>query len=160
MLRNSRVLSLHQPWASLLVWGLKTIETRSWGTPWRGPLLIHAGKALPPEYIKLYLDPHFAKAFEVMGELRDLPRGCVVGMATLESVVPAMNVKDKIGNAERAFGLYGPMRQAWCMEFDSARRFTTPVPARGYQGLFRPDIWDESTQAALADEVRKAGGGG
>jgi hypothetical protein len=37
-----RVLSLLQPWASLLVFGEKMIETRSWKTSYRGPVAIHA----------------------------------------------------------------------------------------------------------------------
>src|SRR5947209_16278 len=37
-------LSLKQPWATLLVHGLKTIEVRRWPTSRRGPLLIHAAK--------------------------------------------------------------------------------------------------------------------
>lgn len=39
-----RCLSLHQPWASLLVHGKKRVETRSWPTRHRGVLLIHAAK--------------------------------------------------------------------------------------------------------------------
>ena len=35
-------LSVRQPWASLIAWGDKTIEHRSWSTTYRGPLLIHA----------------------------------------------------------------------------------------------------------------------
>ena len=38
-----KVLTLHQPWASLVALGVKTIETRSWSTKYRGPLAIHAG---------------------------------------------------------------------------------------------------------------------
>lgn len=37
-----KVLTLHQPWASLIALGVKTIETRSWSTQYRGPLAIHA----------------------------------------------------------------------------------------------------------------------
>lgn len=37
-------LSLWQPWASLMATGAKTIETRSWATAYRGPLLICAAK--------------------------------------------------------------------------------------------------------------------
>src|SRR5437764_14875091 len=37
-------LSLKQPWATLLVHGLKTIEVRRWPTARRGPVLIHAAK--------------------------------------------------------------------------------------------------------------------
>lgn len=37
-------LSIRQPWASLLVHGLKTIEIRSWPTARQGRILIHAAK--------------------------------------------------------------------------------------------------------------------
>lgn len=37
-------LSIKQPWASLIVHGLKTIEVRTWPTPRRGRILIHAAR--------------------------------------------------------------------------------------------------------------------
>src|SRR5437867_1848772 len=37
-------LSLKQPWAALVVAGLKTIEVRSWPTARRGRILIHAAR--------------------------------------------------------------------------------------------------------------------
>jgi hypothetical protein len=37
-------LSIRQPWAAILVAGLKTIEVRTWPTRVRGTILIHAGK--------------------------------------------------------------------------------------------------------------------
>lgn len=37
-------LSLRQPWATLLVHGLKTIEIRNWQTARRGRVLIHAAR--------------------------------------------------------------------------------------------------------------------
>jgi hypothetical protein len=37
-------LSLKQPWAALVVHGLKTLEIRRWATAYRGPLLIHASR--------------------------------------------------------------------------------------------------------------------
>lgn len=38
-----KVLTVRQPWASLIALGAKSIETRSWPTSYRGPLAIHAG---------------------------------------------------------------------------------------------------------------------
>lgn len=35
-----KAISLHQPWASMIASGKKTIETRSWPTAYRGDLLI------------------------------------------------------------------------------------------------------------------------
>jgi hypothetical protein len=39
-----KVLSVRQPFASLICAGIKTIENRSWKTDYRGTILIHASK--------------------------------------------------------------------------------------------------------------------
>ena len=39
-----KVLTIREPWASLIGVGIKKIETRSWYTSYRGELFIHAGK--------------------------------------------------------------------------------------------------------------------
>lgn len=38
-------LTMHQPWASLLVYGIKRAEGRGWNTDFRGRLWIHAGSS-------------------------------------------------------------------------------------------------------------------
>jgi len=38
--KNMKALSVHQPWASQIAAGSKTIETRTWPTSYRGDLLI------------------------------------------------------------------------------------------------------------------------
>lgn len=37
-----KALTLKQPWADQIMTGAKTIETRTWSTKYRGPLVIHA----------------------------------------------------------------------------------------------------------------------
>ena len=44
-----KALSIKQPWASLIASGEKTIETRTWPTSHRGPLLIVSSKSPPIE---------------------------------------------------------------------------------------------------------------
>ena len=39
-----KAISLHQPWASMIANGQKTIETRRWATSYRGDLLICSTK--------------------------------------------------------------------------------------------------------------------
>ena len=39
-----KALSLKQPWADKVALGQKTIEVRTWGTKYRGPLAIHASQ--------------------------------------------------------------------------------------------------------------------
>lgn len=99
------MLTLHQPWASLIAVGVKTIETRSWSTPYRGPLAIHAGKATPPVRgpgsevggWNVWRDPHngsfsmrFYDAPAVYTVCR-LPLGAVVAVADLVDVVPIID---------------------------------------------------------------------
>lgn len=43
-----KAITLHQPWASLVVFAHKKIETRSWATKHEGWLGIHASAAKPP----------------------------------------------------------------------------------------------------------------
>lgn len=42
-----RGLSLTQPWATLVAIDAKKVETRSWGTRYRGRVAIHAAKGFP-----------------------------------------------------------------------------------------------------------------
>ncbi len=41
-----KTLTLTQPYASLIAFGAKRIETRTWATTYRGPLAIHAADGL------------------------------------------------------------------------------------------------------------------
>ena len=49
-----KVLTLKQPWATLISEGLKEYEFRSWKTNYRGKLLIHAGVSIDKEETKKY----------------------------------------------------------------------------------------------------------
>jgi len=44
-----KAISLKQPWANLVTSGKKTIETRTWKTSYRGPILIVSSKKPPIE---------------------------------------------------------------------------------------------------------------
>lgn len=43
---NRTVLTVQEPWASLIVDGHKDVENRTWGTSYRGRLWIHAGQKI------------------------------------------------------------------------------------------------------------------
>lgn len=40
-----KMITVRQPWASLIANGSKRIETRGYSTPYRGPIIIHAAKS-------------------------------------------------------------------------------------------------------------------
>jgi hypothetical protein len=67
-----KTLSVRQPYASLICWGLKKIENRSWDTAYRGKLLIHAsGKPLAwPDfyYVPACIGEDFKKYYGTSGK--------------------------------------------------------------------------------------------
>ena len=95
-----KFLTLRQPWASLIALGVKTIETRSWSTSFRGPLAIHAGKAQPGSFERvgdwvtsMWGDGSWSMVERPSGSLDpvrcvELPLGAVVAVADLVDVVP------------------------------------------------------------------------
>lgn len=49
-----KVLTLKQPWATLVAEGIKRYEFRSWKTNYRGKILIHAGIGIDKEAMKKF----------------------------------------------------------------------------------------------------------
>lgn len=49
-----KVITLKQPWATLVAEGIKKYEFRSWKTNYRGKILIHAGVGIDKEDMKKY----------------------------------------------------------------------------------------------------------
>lgn len=49
-----KVITLKQPWATLVAEGLKKYEFRSWKYSYRGEILIHAGKGVDKEAMKKF----------------------------------------------------------------------------------------------------------
>lgn len=96
-----KALTVRQPWAQLIALGVKSIETRSWSTGYRGPLAVHAGRALPPkgdlhigDYTVMWNgDDTWGMArhrptYDQSTWVRRLPLGAVVAVADLVDVVP------------------------------------------------------------------------
>jgi hypothetical protein len=110
-------ISVRQPFAWLIVEGLKDIENRDWKLFHRGPVLIHAGLNwydVPVDELEKYYD------VQIPGEL---PRGGIVGLANAVDCVTQSSSKWFQGE-------YGFVLQ-------DARKFDL-VPCRGRLNLFRP----------------------
>jgi len=60
-------LSMHQPWASLLVYGFKRAEGRSWSTDHRGRLWIHATSKAPDPDEVAALEERYRDIYESAG---------------------------------------------------------------------------------------------
>lgn len=86
-----KVLSLWQPWATLVAIGVKRIETRSWRTNYRGPLAIHAAGKWNVELARLCLTDPFWSVLKAVCDQpvyyrsgNALPLGAIVAVGRLE----------------------------------------------------------------------------
>ncbi|KAH0640423.1 hypothetical protein KY285_037009 [Solanum tuberosum] len=131
-------LTMHQPWASLLVYGIKRIEGRSWPAPITGRLWIHAASKIPePETIKAMED--FYREIYAVNGITDLKfpehypvsrlLGCVevVGCVTCDELVNW----DQIPEGVR---LEGQTKFCWLCE--QPQKLIVPFEMRGFQGVY------------------------
>lgn len=96
-----KALTIRQPWASLIAAGVKTIETRSWSTKYRGRLAIHAGLSFHPfddahaRLVSAGVAPMDALVACSSRRIDIVPRGVVVATCTLADVVPMIELADE-----------------------------------------------------------------
>ena len=65
-----KVLTVKEPWASLIINGYKKYEFRSWKTSYRGKVLIHAGKSVEKNNLALFNDYNLDYSFGyIIGEV-------------------------------------------------------------------------------------------
>lgn len=129
-----KALTLTQPWATLVVLGIKRWETRGWFRRDVGRFAIHAGKGWSAE------DRAFADDLHERGVLpvprRELPLGAVIGEVNLGGLVQTGTAvrKGYISDLEQSLGNYEPGRYAWEL-FDPVA-YPEPIPARGSLGFW------------------------
>ena len=71
-----KVITIKQPFASMIAAGIKEYEFRTWKTKYRGEILIHAGKGI---------DKKAMKKFEGYG--LEYPSGCIIAKAVLSDCI-------------------------------------------------------------------------
>ena len=126
-----RALSLIQPWATAIMVGNKLIETRSWKTPYRGRIAIHASKGFP-KYAK-----GFAATERALGRLPSrLPFGAIIGFATLSDIQPTEFLIGKISGLEHMYGNYESGRFGWILTDIEPLPDDKIIPCNGHLGLW------------------------
>lgn len=124
-----KLLSLTQPWATLVAVGLKKFETRSWSTSYRGELAIHATKG-PTDEMAL------AAIASVVPEALALTyvHGAVIATCVLDDCV-TMNERiiSSVSDVERALGDWRVGRSA--LRLTNVKQLSSPlVIDRGARG--------------------------
>jgi hypothetical protein len=146
-----KVISLMQPWASLITTGAKKIETRSWSTKYRGLLAIHASKTWNLQLLSMLslwhiqggLAPLVGKPLDLTGNSwagineDHLPKGFIIATCNLVDCIPTDNFTQKQIEFEKHFGDFSTGRFGWILE--NVITLDKPIPAKGKLGLWEYD---------------------
>lgn len=132
MSNKVKAITLYQPYASLIIGGFKRFETRDWGTPYTGPLVIHAGKTLDVDT----RNPVFMKHLIASGiDYSKIPLGAALGVVWKGKCYKAQSVIPHIDEREKVFGGFeGDDRVAW--ELTNPVAFPAPIWIQGQKSLW------------------------
>jgi len=108
-----KALTILQPWAELIRLGIKTIETRTWYSHFRGELVIHAGKRRPE------------RAYP---ELPGMAFGAAVAVVNVVDW-RLLTAFDEPAACCECAGRYGAI-------LANVRPLRTPIPCKGAQSLW------------------------
>lgn len=120
-----QALTICQPYAELIARGEKRVENRTWSTPYRGPLAIHAGKSRK-----------WLTTYSPLPDRMDF--GAVIAVAWLAACVSKRYVEaprigdhrwDWLGHHEHATG-------PWLWVLENVYRLDEPALCRGKQRLW------------------------
>ena len=132
-----KVLSIKEPYASLIKDGIKKIETRSWKTKYRGKIYIHASIE------KLSKDKKENKALMNLVDINNLNYGYIICSANLidciEMTEEFINEVKKNSN-EYTTGIYQVGRYAWILE--DIKILKEKIPAKGKLGIWNYESED------------------
>lgn len=113
-----RALTVRQPWAGAIFELGKDVENRSWTTPYRGAVLIHAGSAMWGTNKPLD---------KALREGTAWSAGAIIGVVELVDVV-------------RGHQSVWADTKSWHWVLEDPHLFAHPVPARGAMGLWETPV--------------------
>lgn len=122
-----KVITIKQPWATLIVEGYKRFEFRSWKTNYRGDILIHAGKGIDKEAmerLKKYLPD-------------EIPLGKIIGKATLTDCVPmSRDFADMLAKENNDIYTTHSFSRNYGFKLENVEKLDNPIEIRGQLGLW------------------------
>ena len=126
-----KVLTIKQPWATLIMEGYKRFEFRSWQTKNRGDLLIHAGKGVDREAV--------SRLKKYMPE--ELPKGKILGRVKLIDCIKCdENFKNKCLQENKDVYAKSSFKENYAWQLEIEEVYKEPIEAKGQLGLWNYEI--------------------
>ncbi|KAF8696222.1 hypothetical protein HU200_037123 [Digitaria exilis] len=131
-------LTMHQPWASLLVHGIKHVEGRSWPSPITGRLWIHAASKVPdPDTIKA-MEDFYREIYAVDGitEITFPDHYPVSRLLGCVQVVGCLRSQELVCWEDVPESVRLEALTDFCWLCENPQKLVVPFEMRGYQGVY------------------------
>lgn len=129
-----KVLTIKQPWATLIMQGDKRFEFRSWQTKYRGDLLIHAGKGIDKEAMK-----RLAKYLP-----DEIPLEKILGKVTLvDCVKMCPEFKDMLLKENPDIYTKSSFQENYGWQLENVKIFNEPIEVKGHLSLWEYELDDK-----------------
>ncbi len=129
-----KVLTIKQPWATLIMQGDKRFEFRSWQTKYRGDLLIHAGKGIDKEAMK-----RLAKYLP-----DEIPLGKILGKVTLvDCIKMCPEFKDMLLKENPDIYTKSSFQENYGWQVENVKVFNEPIDVKGHLSLWEYELDDK-----------------
>lgn len=121
-----KVLTIREPWASLIINGYKEYEFRSWKTNYRGKILIHAGLKLETGIIERFKEYNL-----------EYQKGVIIGEADLvDCILVDNNFISKLRDINPI--VYGNSNhdETYAWKLENIKKYDKVIPVTGKLGLW------------------------
>ena len=126
-----KVLTIKQPWATLIMQGDKRFEFRSWQTKYRGDLLIHAGKGIDKEAMK-----RLSKYLP-----QNIPLGKILGKVKLvDCIKMSPEFKEMLLKENNEIYTKSSFQENYGWQLEDVEVFEYPIEATGHLSLWEYKI--------------------
>lgn len=124
-----KVLTLRQPWATLVAEGIKKYEFRTWKTKYRGKVLIHAGTGIDKEDMKKY---------DIMN--LDFPSRRIVAIVEIEDCLELDEKLNKEIIEENNIAYGNKIRTGYAWKLKNVKKIKCGKEVNGQLGLWNIDL--------------------
>lgn len=127
-----KVITLKQPWASLVTYGIKKYEFRTWKTNYRGKLLIHAGAGIDKDEMKKYVDLGI-----------DFPKSKIIAIVDLVDCCLLDDELNKKIILENNIAYGNKIRTGYAWKLDNVKMINIDEKINGQLGLWNYDYEED-----------------
>ena len=125
-----KVLTIKEPWASLIVNGYKEYEFRSWKTNYRGKILIHAGLTLEKDNALRFKDYNLNYGI-----------GEIIGEAILTECIPVTSeFEDELYRTNPLVYKKSNYIRNYAWKLENVIKYDNKIRCKGKLGLWNYDI--------------------